>query len=173
MGITVVYSPTTRARRSPCRPHRRFQRRHRAADRQAERTVRAPREQLRRQLHRREQLLAGTVENIEKGYCRVALASGGSSWPRRPTWPAQAPPLSVDAAGADLHPNGRGGQRRPTACRPRCRTPLPRDHALAMLRSPATRSSWSSLAGARGGLSHGQSVSITFRPEDCLALDPV
>ena len=36
-------------------PHRRFQRRHRAADRQAERTVRAPREQLRRQLHRREQ----------------------------------------------------------------------------------------------------------------------
>jgi putative spermidine/putrescine transport system ATP-binding protein len=28
-------------------------------------------------------------------------------------------------------------------------------------------------ASAYGGLSHGQSVSITFRPEDCLALDPV
>ncbi len=27
--------------------------------------------------------------------------------------------------------------------------------------------------GAHGGLSHGQSVSVTFRPEDCLALDPV
>jgi putative spermidine/putrescine transport system ATP-binding protein len=26
---------------------------------------------------------------------------------------------------------------------------------------------------ARGDLSHGQVVSITFRPEDCLALDPV
>ena len=35
-------------------PHRRFQRRHRPADRQAERTVRAAREQLRRPLHRRE-----------------------------------------------------------------------------------------------------------------------
>jgi len=27
--------------------------------------------------------------------------------------------------------------------------------------------------GAHEGLSHGQTVSITFRPEDCLALDPV
>jgi putative spermidine/putrescine transport system ATP-binding protein len=27
--------------------------------------------------------------------------------------------------------------------------------------------------GAYGGLHQGQSVSITFRPEDCLALDPV
>jgi putative spermidine/putrescine transport system ATP-binding protein len=27
--------------------------------------------------------------------------------------------------------------------------------------------------GAHEVLSHGQRVSITFRPEDCLALDPV
>ena len=27
--------------------------------------------------------------------------------------------------------------------------------------------------GAHAGLHHGQAVSITFRPEDCRALDPV
>jgi putative spermidine/putrescine transport system ATP-binding protein len=48
------------------------------------------------------------------------------------------------------------------------------DHALAVLQVPGNREFMVKLQpGAHGGLSHGQSVSITFRPEDCLALDPV
>ena len=57
-------------------------------------------------------VLAGTVENIEQGYCRVALAAGGSvvaqggQCGRR-----RRCHLPVGAAGADLHRDGRGGQR--------------------------------------------------------------
>jgi putative spermidine/putrescine transport system ATP-binding protein len=48
------------------------------------------------------------------------------------------------------------------------------DHALAVLQVAGNEEFMVKLQpGAHGGLSHGQSVSITFRPEDCLALDPV
>jgi putative spermidine/putrescine transport system ATP-binding protein len=48
------------------------------------------------------------------------------------------------------------------------------DHALAVLQVAGNEEFMVKLQpGAHDGLSHGQSVSITFRPEDCLALDPV
>jgi putative spermidine/putrescine transport system ATP-binding protein len=48
------------------------------------------------------------------------------------------------------------------------------DHVLAVLQVAGNEEFMVKLQpGAHGNLSHGQSVSITFRPEDCLALDPV
>ena len=48
------------------------------------------------------------------------------------------------------------------------------DHALAVLKVAGNEEFMVKLQpGAHDGLRHGQSVSITFRAEDCLALDPI
>jgi len=48
------------------------------------------------------------------------------------------------------------------------------DHGLAVLQVAGNEEFMVKLPpGVHDGLSHGQSVSIIFRPEDCLALDPV
>ena len=48
------------------------------------------------------------------------------------------------------------------------------DHMLALLEVAGNGEFMVRLQpGAHGGLTHGQTVSITFRAEDCMALDPV
>jgi putative spermidine/putrescine transport system ATP-binding protein len=83
--------------------------------------------------------------------------------------------LPVGAAGADLHPDGQGGREGPNRLPASVQNTIYLgDHALAVLQVAGNEEFMVKLQpGAHGGLSHGQSVSITFRPEDCLALDPV
>jgi putative spermidine/putrescine transport system ATP-binding protein len=121
-------------------------------------------------------VLAGTVETVEQGYCRVALAAGGSVMARavNVAGPGTATSLSVrpervsiivDGASAD------GPNRLPAIVQ---NTIYLGDHALAVLEVAGNEEFMVKLQpGAHDSLKHGESVSITFRPEDCLALDPV
>jgi putative spermidine/putrescine transport system ATP-binding protein len=121
-------------------------------------------------------VLAGTVENIEKGYCRVALASGGSVVAQavNVAGAGAATSLSVRPERISILTDGaasEGPNRLPATVQ---NTIYLGDHALAVLQVAGNEEFMVKLQpGAHGGLSHGQSVSITFRPEDCLALDPV
>jgi putative spermidine/putrescine transport system ATP-binding protein len=121
-------------------------------------------------------VLAGTIETIEQEYCRVALASGGSVMARA---------VNVAGAGAVTSLSVRPERIAILADGAVCEGPnrllatvqntiYLGDHALAVLRGAGNEQFMVKLQpGAYGGLTHGQSVSITFRPEDCLALDPV
>ena len=122
-------------------------------------------------------VLAGTVETIEQG--PLPRRAGGRRLrhgPRGQRIRRRRIHLPVGAAGADCHypgrqlqrrtepPAGQGAEhhlsRRPRAGRARCRRRMP--------------SSWSSFSRGRMiALRPGENVFITFRPEDCLALDPV
>ena len=121
-------------------------------------------------------VLSGTVDNIEQGYCRVGLAAGGS---------VVAQAVNVAGAGAATSVSIRperisillDGEATDSPNR------LPAtvqdsiylgDHALAVLKVAGNGEFMVKLPpGAHAGLHHGQAVSITFRPEDCRALDPV
>jgi putative spermidine/putrescine transport system ATP-binding protein len=121
-------------------------------------------------------VLAGTVENIEQGYCRVALASGGSVAAQavNVAGAGAATSLSVRPERISILTDGaasEGPNRLPATVQ---NTIYLGDHALAVLRVAGNEEFVVKLQpGAHGDLSHGQNVSITFRPEDCLALDPV
>lgn len=121
-------------------------------------------------------VLAGTVENIEQGYCSVALASGGSVVAQavNVAGAGAATSLSVRPERISILTDGaasEGPNRLPATVQ---NTIYLGDHALAVLQVAGNEEFMVKLQpGAHGGLSHGQSVSITFRPEDCLALDPV
>jgi len=157
-------------------PHRRFQRRHRAADRQAERTVRAPREQLRRQTSSARTTCWPAPSKISK---RDIAASpwppAARSWPRRPTWPAQAPPPLCRCGRERISIlNGRGGQRRADRLPATVQNTIYLgDHALACSGSPATRSFMVKLQpGARGGLSHAKACPSPSAPKTAWPLIP-
>jgi putative spermidine/putrescine transport system ATP-binding protein len=121
-------------------------------------------------------MLAGTVETVEQGYCRVVLASGGSVMARA---------ANVAGAGATTSLSVRPERISILADGAACEGPnrLPAtvqntiylgDHALAVLQVAGNEEFMVKLqSGAHDRLSHGEHVSITFRPEDCLALDPV
>jgi putative spermidine/putrescine transport system ATP-binding protein len=121
-------------------------------------------------------VLAGTVGNIEQGYCRVALASGGSVVARavNVAGAGAATSLSVRPERISILTDGaacEGPNHLPATVQ---NTIYLGDHALAVLQVAGNGEFMVKLQpGAHGGLSHGQCVSITFRPEDCLALDPV
>src|SRR6266446_10130199 len=121
-------------------------------------------------------VLTGTVENIEQGYCRVALASGGSVVAQavNVAGAGAATSLSVRPERISILTDGaasEGPNRLPATVQ---NTIYLGDHALAVLQVAGNEEFMVKLQpGAHGNLSHGQSVSITFRPEDCLALDPV
>jgi putative spermidine/putrescine transport system ATP-binding protein len=121
-------------------------------------------------------VLAGTVETVEQGYARVALAADGSVMARavNVAGAGTATSLSVrpervsiimDAASAD------GPNRLPATVQ---NTIYLGDHALAVLEVAGNEEFMVKLQpGAHDSLKHGESVSIAFRPDDCLALDPV
>jgi putative spermidine/putrescine transport system ATP-binding protein len=121
-------------------------------------------------------VLAGTVESVDRDYCRVVLAGGGTVTARA---------VNVSAAGAStslsvrperiaIIPDGvsnDGPNRLPARVR---NTIYLGDHALAVLDVAGNGEFMVKLQpGAHDSLGHGESVFITFRPEDCLALDPV
>jgi putative spermidine/putrescine transport system ATP-binding protein len=121
-------------------------------------------------------VLAGTVEKLEQGYCRVALASGGSIM-------AQAVNVAGSGAATSLSVRperisiimdgalGEGPNLLPATVQS---TIYLGDHTLAVLEVAGNEDFMVKLQpGKHGGLRQGESVSITFRPEDCLALDPV
>src|SRR6476620_105201 len=117
-------------------------------------------------------VLAGTVENIEQGYCRVALTSGGSVVAQavNVAGAGAATSLSVRPERISILTDGaasEGPNRLPATVQ---NTIYLGDHALAVLQVAEDEEFMVKLQpGVHGGLSHGQGVSITFRPEDCVA----
>jgi putative spermidine/putrescine transport system ATP-binding protein len=118
-----------------------------------ERAVRAPGEQLCRQLHRREQrAVRHRRERSRRTIAASALADGGA---RGRTGGQRIrrgrADLPVGAAGADRHHDRTGPPARDrTGCRRRCRTPsISATTHWPCSMSPATRSSWSSFSRAR------------------------
>ena len=121
-------------------------------------------------------VLAGTVETVDKDYCRVALAGGGTVTARA---------INVSGAGASTSLSVRperiaivldgassdGPNRLPAKVQ---NTIYLGDHALAVLDVSGNAEFMVKLQpGAHDSLTHGADVFVTFRPEDCLALDPV
>jgi putative spermidine/putrescine transport system ATP-binding protein len=121
-------------------------------------------------------VLAGVVENIEQQYCRVALASGGSVVAQavNVAGAGAATSLSVRPERISILTDGAdydGPNRLPAIVR---NTIYLGDHALAVLQVAGNGEFMVKLQpDVHGGLSHGQCVFITFRPENCLALDPM
>ena len=121
-------------------------------------------------------VLAGVVDTIDAGYCRVALDSGGSIVARavNVAGPGASTSLSVRPERISVLTNGEAceGPNRLSATVKS--TIYLGDHALAVLELPGNADFMAKLSlGTQEGLSNGQSVSITFRPEDCMALDPM
>jgi putative spermidine/putrescine transport system ATP-binding protein len=121
-------------------------------------------------------VLVGTVETIEGRYCRIALADGASVVAQAVNVAGRgaATSLSVRPERISIVTDGAAGEglnRLPATVQ---NTIYLGDHALAVLAVAGNEEFMVKLApGAHEGLSHGQRVSITFQPEDCLALDPV
>lgn len=121
-------------------------------------------------------VLAGTVETIEKDFCRVTLAAGGSVVARAVNIAGQgtATSLSVRPERVSILTDGAdsdGPNRLPATVQ---NTIYLGDHALAVLDVAGNAEFMVKLQpGAHDRMKHGESVFVTFRPEDCLALDPV
>ena len=121
-------------------------------------------------------VLPGTVQNIEQGFCRVALAAGGTVIAQAVNveGPGAATSLSVRPERIAIVPDGETtdlANRLPATVQD---TIYLGDHALAVLQVAGNAEFMVKLPpGAHAGLGHGQTVSVAFRPEDCRALDPV
>ncbi|MHC2660314.1 ABC-type Fe3+/spermidine/putrescine transport system ATPase subunit [Bradyrhizobium diazoefficiens] len=121
-------------------------------------------------------VLAGTVETVDKDYCRVALAGGGAVTARavNVSGAGASTSLSVRPERVAIVPDGtssEGPNRLPARVQ---NTIYLGDHALAVLDVAGNGEFMVKLQpGAHHSLIPGESVFITFRPEDCLALDPV
>ncbi|WP_027519671.1 ABC transporter ATP-binding protein [Bradyrhizobium sp. WSM1417] len=131
-------------------------------------------------------VLSGTVETLEKEYCRVALAGGGAVTARAVNvlGAGASTSLSVRPERIAIIPDGTSSDepnRLPAKVQ---NTIYLGDHALAVLDVADNREFMVKLQpGTHDSLRHGglradslrpgDDVFITFRPEDCLALDPV
>jgi putative spermidine/putrescine transport system ATP-binding protein len=131
-------------------------------------------------------VLSGTVETVEKQYCRVVLAGGGAVTARavNVSGAGASTSLSVRPERIAIIPDGTSGDepnRLPAKVQ---NTIYLGDHALAVLDvadnkefmvklQPGTHDSLRAGSLTAGSLRPGDDVFITFRPEDCLALDPV
>ncbi len=119
--------------------------------------------------------LSGVVENLQQPNCTVRLDGGGTvvalaanveGVGRRTTLSIR--PERVTLAPAD---GGDGPNRLPAVV---LETIYLGDHALAVLEVAGNSEFMVKLPpGGHAGLSHGQAVTVTFRPEDCRALDAV
>lgn len=131
-------------------------------------------------------VLSGTVETVEKQYCRVVLAGGGAVTARavNVSGAGASTSLSVRPERIAIIPDGISSDepnRLPAKVQ---NTIYLGDHALAVLDvadnkefmvklQPGTHDSLRAGSLTAGSLRPGDDVFITFRPEDCLALDPV
>ncbi|WP_247411669.1 ABC transporter ATP-binding protein, partial [Bradyrhizobium sp. 23] len=131
-------------------------------------------------------VLSGTVETVEKQYCRVVLAGGGAVTARavNVSGAGASTSLSVRPERIAIIPDGISSDepnRLPAKVQ---NTIYLGDHALAVLDvadnkefmvklQPGTHDSLRAGSLTAGRLRPGDDVFITFRPEDCLALDPV
>ena len=121
-------------------------------------------------------VLSGTVETTDKDYCRVLLAAGGTVMARavNVSGAGAATSLSVRPERVAIVPDGAssdGANRLPAKVQ---NTIYLGDHALAVLDVAGNTEFMVKLQpGAHDRLRSGESVFISFRPEDCLALDPV
>ncbi|MBV9563509.1 MAG: ABC transporter ATP-binding protein [Bradyrhizobium sp.] len=121
-------------------------------------------------------VLAGTVETIERGYCRVALTAGGSVVAQPVNVAGAGVPTSLSVRPERISILANGAVHDGPNCLPATvqNTIYLGDHALAVLQVGGNGEFMVKLQpGAHEGLNRGQCVFITFRPEDCLALDPV
>lgn len=120
-------------------------------------------------------VLAGTVDTIEKGYCRVALAAGGSVLARAVniTGVGTATSLSIRPERISVAKDGaacHGLNHLPAVVQ---NTIYLGDHALMVLDVAGNPELLIKLKpDAAQTLGPGQNIHIEFRPEDCLALDP-
>jgi putative spermidine/putrescine transport system ATP-binding protein len=121
-------------------------------------------------------VLAGTVETVDKDYCRVALAAGGTVTARavNVSGAGTATSLSVRPERVSILMDGNSGDGQNRLPAKVQNSIYLGDHALAVLDVAGNPEFMVKLQpGAHDGLRPGESVFITFRPEDCLALDPV
>ncbi|WP_445217315.1 ABC transporter ATP-binding protein [Bradyrhizobium sp. Pa8] len=131
-------------------------------------------------------VLAGTVETVEKDYCRVTLAGGGAVTARavNVSGAGASTSLSVRPERIAIIPDGPSSEGPNRLAAKVQNTIYLGDHALAVLDvagngefmvklQPETHDGIRHGSPRPGNLKPGESVFITFRPEDCLALDPV
>lgn len=121
-------------------------------------------------------VLSGLVDSIDAGFCRVVLPSGASVRARgvNVAGAGAATSLSVRPERISISTNASaadGANRLPATVKS---TIYLGDHALAVLDVEGGCEFMAKLLpGEHGNLSHGRNVFISFRAEDCLALDPV
>lgn len=120
-------------------------------------------------------VLAGTVESIESGYCRVALNSGGSAIAKAVSVTRAGAPtsLSVRPERVSISANSDADGRNCLKAKVKSTIYLG-DHALVVLEAAGNDEFMVKLqAGAQGELCGKRDVFISFHRDDCLALDPV
>lgn len=120
-------------------------------------------------------VLAGTVESIESGYCRVALNSGGSAIAKAVSVTRAGAPtsLSVRPERVSISANNNADGRNCLKAKVKSTIYLG-DHALVVLEAAGNDEFMVKLqAGAQGELCGKRDVFISFHHDDCLALDPV
>ena len=121
-------------------------------------------------------VLSGTVDIIDGKYCRVALASGGTVVAKavKVRAPGAATSLSVRPECVSILPDAKADDQ-PNRLQATVQSTIYLgDHALAVLDVAGNGEFIVKLQSDNlGGLSQGQRVAIGFRPEDCLALDPI
>lgn len=121
-------------------------------------------------------VLAGTVEAVDKDYCRVALSAGGVVTARAVNiaGAGASTSLSVRPERVAIVPDGAACDGPNRLAAKVQNTIYLGDHALAVLDVAGNAEFMVKLQpGAHDGLRHGEVVFVTFRPEECLALDPV
>ena len=119
--------------------------------------------------------LSGVVENLQQGFGSVRLDGGGSvvALAANVAGVGHRTTLSIRPERVALAPadGGEGPNRLPAVL---LETIYLGDHALAVLEVAGNSEFMVKLPpGGHVGLSHGQAVTVTFRPEDCRALDAV
>ncbi|HYH21920.1 MAG TPA: ABC transporter ATP-binding protein [Azospirillum sp.] len=121
-------------------------------------------------------VLAGTVENLEQGFCTVRLAAGGAVVAAAVAVgaPGERTALSIRPERVRVLADGEEGDgpnRLPAMVKD---TIYLGDHVLAVLDVAGNPEFMVKLPpGSYAGLQSEQPVTITFRPEDCRALDPL